>query len=356
MKRNKPIIVVHHKPMIHMIHKAKPLILMMLILFLFTIQWTGCRNKNKLIIDLAGIEANPRFLHFEDALFSIPDTLFFEQFPAIYKKFPGLFLNPEADSLVMSEMLLFATEPRFIELYDRKQEVMGDFAVQAREITEVLRHYRYYFPEAPGHRIYTHIPGLDLALLNMPVTVNDTMAVICTDFFLGSDFEPYGYVGIPEYKRRWMDPSQIAPEFARQLAFLQGGSPDQAESILEQMIYQGKILYFMDAMMPMLADTAKIRFTTAQMEWLISNQRHVWSYMVNNQMLFSSDLKHSKILILDAPFTAVFSEEAPPRMGHWFGWQIVRKYMEKHPDITLKALMMLDDAQAIFEASGYKPR
>jgi hypothetical protein len=339
-----------------MIHKAKPLILMMLILFLFSIQWTGCRKKNKLVVDLAGIEVNPEFHHFEDALFSIPDTLFFEQFPAIYKQFPGLFLKPEADSLLISEMLLFATEPRFIELYERKQEVMGRFSEQKKEITEVLRHHRYYFPEASDHQIYTHIPGLDLALLNMPVTVNDTLAVICTDFFLGSDFEPYGYIGIPEYKRRWMEPSQIAPEFARQLAFLHAGSPDQAESILEQMVYQGKILHFMDAMMPVLPDTTKIRFTAAQMEWLTEHQRHVWSYVVNNQMLFSSDLKHSKILILDAPFTAVFSEEAPPRMGHWFGWQIVRKYMEKHPETTLQQLLANSDAKAIFEASGYKPK
>lgn len=326
------------------------------VFFMLILSWSGCIHRNRLMVDLSGIKVDPVFAHFEDALFSTPDTLFFKRFPSVFAQFPGLFLNSEADSLLMSEMLLFATEPRFIELFERKQEVIGNFSVQKKEITEVLRYHRYHFPESGDLRIYTHIPGLDLALLNMPVTINDSMAVISTDFFLGHDFEPYGFVGIPEYKRRWMEPSQIAPEFARQLAFLHAGSPDFAESILDQMVYQGKILYFMDAMLPSLADTTKIRYTSGQMAWLQKNQRHVWSYVVNNQMLFSSDLKHSKIMILDAPFTAVFSEEAPPRMGHWFGWQIVRKYMEKHPEVTLKELMLMVDAKAILESSGYKPR
>jgi hypothetical protein len=38
------------------------------------------------------------------------------------------------------------------------------------------------------------------------------------------------------------------------------------------------------------------------------------------------------------------------------GWQIVRKYMEENPNITLQQLMSERDAEKILRASGYKPK
>jgi len=37
------------------------------------------------------------------------------------------------------------------------------------------------------------------------------------------------------------------------------------------------------------------------------------------------------------------------------GWQIVKVYMKKHPEMTLKQLLALDNAQEVLEQSGYKP-
>lgn len=316
----------------------------------------SCRRKSRLLVDLSEVSVNPTFHHFEEALFEIPDTLFFEQFPEIYTKFAPLFMQREPDSLLIAEMLIFSNEPRYVELYDKKREVLGDLGREIEEIINVLKHYRYYYPEAPDHEIYTHISGLDMSLIQSPVILNDTLAIISTDLFLGEEYEPYVFVGIPEYRRRWMIPGQVAPEFARQLAFLKAGSPENAETLLEQMVFQGKILYFIDAMMPRLEDTAKVRYTKKQLQWCLDNQRHVWAYIINNQMLYSTDHNHAKLLILDAPFTAVFSETAPGRIGHWVGWQIVRKYMDKNPGVSLQALMSEHDAQKILTESGYKPR
>lgn len=316
----------------------------------------SCKRRSRLLVDISEVHVSPAFYHFEEALFEIPDTLFFKRFPEIYPDFAPLFMQREPDSLLISEMLIFSSEPRYIELYEKKREVLGDMGREIEEVISVLRHYHYYYPDSPDHDIYTHISGLDMSLMQSPVILNDTLAIISTDLFLGKEFEPYVFVGIPEYKRRWMIPGQIAPEFARQLAFLKAGSPENAETLLEQMVFQGKILYFMDAMLPRLDDTAKVRYTKRQLQWCFDNQRHVWTYIINNQMLYSTDHNHAKLLILDAPFTAVFSESAPGRIGHWTGWQIVRRYMDKNPGVTLMELMQEHDAQKILTASGYKPK
>lgn len=326
------------------------------LLLIMAVGFSSCSKRNPLIVDISEVAIAPEFYHFEEALFEIPDTLFFDRFPGIYPDFSPLFMQRELDSLLIAEMLIFSTEPRFIELFEQKSEVIGDMQKEKSEIINILKHFRHYYPEASDHTIFTHISGLDMHLIHSPVILNDTLAVISTDLYLGKDYEPYQYVGIPEYKRRWMTPEQIAPEFARQLAFLKAGSPEYAETLLDQMIYQGKTLYFLDAMMPRAHDTTKIRFTKQQLDWCVSNQRHVWAYIINNQMLYSSEQSHNKLMIQDAPFTPVFSELSPGRIGHWIGWQIVRRYMEKNPGTTLEMLMNEYDSQKILTESAYKPR
>jgi uncharacterized protein YjaZ len=38
------------------------------------------------------------------------------------------------------------------------------------------------------------------------------------------------------------------------------------------------------------------------------------------------------------------------------GWQIVKKYMKSHSEISLQQLMATADAQALFNQSGYRPQ
>lgn len=325
------------------------------IIALISFSINGCFRRSKLEIDTSNIKVNTKFRHFEEALASIPDTLFFQEFPKVYPGFAPLFMMKTCDSLIMTEMLLFKTDAGFKELYARKKEVLGDLQQEKEAILSVLQHYRYYYPNAPEHTIITHISGLDISLLESPVILNDTLAIISTDLFLGKDFEPYKLVGIPEYKKRWMCKEMMPVEFARQLAVLQAGSGDEIETLLDQMLYHGKILYFTDAMMPETDDTLKIRYTGDQLEWMLENQKNVWAYLVNNRMLYASDQNHTKLLIMDAPFTSNFTEMSPGRIGQWFGWQIVKKYMTKHPDVTLQQLMQETDTKKLLQESGYKP-
>ena len=43
--------------------------------------------------------------------------------------------------------------------------------------------------------------------------------------------------------------------------------PDQITSLMQKMIYNGKILYFMDATMPDVPDSLKIGYTSQQQKW-----------------------------------------------------------------------------------------
>ena len=42
--------------------------------------------------------------------------------------------------------------------------------------------------------------------------------------------------------------------------------------------------------------------------------------------------------------------------GQWVGWQVVKKYVEKHPDISLPKLMEIQNVSELFKDSGYRPQ
>jgi hypothetical protein len=182
------------------------------------------------------------------------------------------------------------------------------------------------------------------------------------DMFLGSNgdkFYPALRQSIPQYIARRFTPQNITPRvleaFIRENMFAE---EDNDRNLLSKMVYNGKILYLMDSFMPELSDTLKIGYTAEQLEWCKQNEGGIWAYFLQNELLFDSDAIKIQKYLAEAPFTPGLGEnsDSAPKLGMWTGWQIVRKYMEKNPEVSLQDLMLEKDPQKILTASKYKPK
>jgi len=124
------------------------------------------------------------------------------------------------------------------------------------------------------------------------------------------------------------------------------------------MIYSGKIMYFMDQILPKVPDSLKIGYTSKQVEWCIKFQSDIWASFLEQNLLYETDNQKIQTYFNEAPFTPGMGQqnESAPKLGIWTGWQIVKQYMRKHSDITLQQLMALNDAQNILNESGYHPK
>jgi uncharacterized protein YjaZ len=81
----------------------------------------------------------------------------------------------------------------------------------------------------------------------------------------------------------------------------------------------------------------------------------MWHYLIEHQLLFSTRQMDIVRYINDGPTTNGFPEGSPARTGAWLGWNIVKRYMKLHPEVTLPDLMKNDHYQDILNASGYAP-
>jgi hypothetical protein len=133
------------------------------------------------------------------------------------------------------------------------------------ELTDAFRHIKYYYPQKRLPKVYTYFSGFQTQ-----TTIGDGYFGIGLDLFLGADsrFYPALVESFPRYISRRFTPDNIAPRvvegMAREDMFPED---DQDKSLLAKMVYNGKILYFMDKTLPDVADSTKIGYTAQQLKW-----------------------------------------------------------------------------------------
>ena len=127
------------------------------------------------------------------------------------------------------------------------------------------------------------------------------------------------------------------------------------KDVLTEMIYMGKMNFFVEAMNPSMPDSVLLGYTAKQMSWVEAYEGDIWASIIGNNMLYAKGLDSYRNLFGDGPFTQAYSNEAPARLGEYIGLQIIRSYMT-HNDVTLQELMNNNDIQQIFQYSQYKPR
>ncbi|MBU0763540.1 MAG: hypothetical protein KJ607_01755, partial [Bacteroidetes bacterium] len=237
-----------------------------------------------------------------------------------------------------------------LELYRTCSQEFGDFSSIADMLSEAFGYYRYYFPDSQVPEVYTHISGF-----NQSVVVAENILSISIDRYLGADSKYYARMNIPVYLRKRMIREHIPYDCMYAWAYSEFSADMTSENLAANMICQGKMMYFLDAVFPGSPDSLKIGFTANEIEWCERNEDNMWLYLVENKLLFTEDYKEIKRYIDDAPFTATFSQDSPGRAGIWIGWQIVRSYMKSHPEITVTGLMNEQDYQKILNGSGYNP-
>jgi uncharacterized protein YjaZ len=127
--------------------------------------------------------------------------------------------------------------------------------------------------------------------------------------------------------------------------------------MLGQMVYYGKKLYLKDLLLPNASDDIKISYSKEEIEWVQDNERYMWQYFIENELLFQTQSSLSLRFIDPAPFSKFYLEidnDTPGKVGQWIGWQIVRSYMDKNPNTSLEELLSMS-ARDLFNKSNYKP-
>ena len=153
-----------------------------------------------------------------------------------------------------------------------------------------------------------------------------------------------------------MVPDKIVPDCMQAIVDSEFPFNFTMENLLSYMIYEGRKMYFVKAMIPEFNDTMLWGFSSRQMDFCHKYEGNMWSYLIDNKLLFNTDYMNIKRFTTEGPFTTAFSKESPARAASWLGYQIVNGYMEKNDNVTLQELMNETDFQRIMNKSKYNPK
>lgn len=316
-------------------------------------------SRNPLKVDISGIEDNVRIIRFEKELIQYGLQPSSEELGSIrgkYPEFTDLFtdlvirigiLNEEES---VSGLHAFLNDTMIRSVHTMVEEQFKNFDRIEAELIKAFKHYRYYFPDKPLPEIYTCISGF-----NESAFVAEGLAGISLDKYLGSQNGYYTQLGIPRYKQRKMIPEMIPADVMYVWAMGEFEISPGASTLLDHIIHEGKLMYFLEAMMPSAPDTILTGFTAQQAAWCNKNESPMWTYLVEKDLLYSTKRMDIVRYINDGPQTNGFPPESPGRTGAWLGRQIIRKYMKRNPEVTLENLMKNQDYQGILNASAYLP-
>ena len=189
---------------------------------------------------------------------------------------------------------------------------------------------------------------------NSKVILNDSMALIAIDNFLGENH--HMYEGIALYLRQGMELKQLSKELAESFAENVVASAED-RSFLAQLIYYGKIQFLKQSILSDYSEDRILGYTPDQLAWAMKNEKEIWNFFVSKELLYSTDPDLIKRFISPAPFSKFYLNidvDSPGQIGQWLGLQIVKAYQKKEKKSI--AELLNTPYRELFEKSKYKPR
>jgi hypothetical protein len=287
---------------------------------------------------------------YEVDLFNIDTNNFEAGIAEIYPRYKVFLGSQLPDENGMRQLKNFVTDPLIRSTYEYTMRVFPDVNSLKTGFNAAFARMQQGIPEIQQPQLYTYVSGFDV---QMPIKYADSALIIGLDLYLGKDFKPYLEQGFPIYIINRLSPEYILPDAFKEIAWARLPATP-ASTLLDAMIEQGKTIYFAEVMLPDTRAEYLMKYTAEQINWVEANEQSLWSFMIENQLLYSTDASAITMFMTEGPFTSGFSNESPSRTGHWLGWQIVKNYMAKN-DVTLKQMLEDTDSQKILQQSGYKP-
>lgn len=270
-------------------------------------------------------------------------------------------LNTETAATLGKEIL---ANPGYQTFFRAEDSVYASgLAPEMNLFTTAMRRLHSYLPQA-------ELPKQVVAMFSCfgpKLAVGDgNELMVSMEYYIGSGFKPYRYVdGIYAYDSINLSRKMLVRDMVN--GWCQYNYPNgQANSsrLIDEMVYQGKLMYLLEACLPQMRGEDLMGYSTDQWDWCEQNERNMWTSVKESRHLYTFDRLTISKYINPAPHTVFFpfdaandaTPESPGKAGIWLGWRIVGSYMKNNPGVTMEQLFALADSQQLLEDSGYNPK
>jgi len=318
----------------------------------------GCRN-NSLDVDISDVDLTIKLERFDRDLFEMDQDTMDGTISAMYRQYDDFFdvfnvhvisIGQASSRRYSSYLSMFINDPTNREVYEYTKGIYSNTTELEAELTDGFRHYLYHYPDSLPPRVVAYVSRFNQGLFTVGHFVG-----VGLDQYLGSDCDFYKQMGTPNYLANKKEPGRVSVDVMYAWATQLYPYNDSLDNVLSRMIYHGQLAWFVGAMYPELAEQLTMGFTVDQMKWCRNNEKQMWTHLVEEKLLFSTDPMNIRKLVEDAPHTNFFTSESPGRAAVWQGWQIVNAYAERNSGLSVHQVMSQRNFQELLRLSRYNP-
>lgn len=319
---------------------------------------TSCKVNKRQYYQNSVVPETITMQRFDNALLAVDTADISASIRSLYAQFPDFMsvyveevLGVPAYDTAYLEILLpdFLSDTMVMNVNAKEQEVFADVSALELETGRAFGCLKTFYPDLETPHVYLFVSGFNNSFL-----MNDNTIAIGTDLYLGKDY-PYYEQLVYNYMRYTMRPECIPVDIVSAYLFRHFTFNMAQNRLLENMIYRGRMMYFLSVLFPKEKPSEIMGYTPEQWQWCIDNERAIWTTILDNKDLFKADGLTLTKYLNDAPFTAPISDMSPGRLGTWVGWRISESYMENNKSVTMQEFLAEPDAAKIMELSKYKP-
>ena len=301
---------------------------------------------------------------FEQALFSANKSKDIDKyFFSIEEQYAPMFATSLKNTEYLNVVKEFIKDKEMNNVYNIVKIQYPDLKDLEEELSLALYEIKQIKKDTIKPKIYTLIVGpaeYSQAFQNRILIYPDFSAISLDLYSIEKlSNHPY-YKTIPQYMYSALGKENIASHYVntylKEITFrdtpLQSLNPEA--TLLDCIIEEGKYLYATQTILPEKSLNYILDYTKEQMQWVEKNEANIWSYIIENQLLYNKDRTKYLHLIAPGPSTKNIAN-SPARIGNYIGYKIVHSYMEEN-SITIDSLFHTYDSQLILQQSKYKPK
>jgi hypothetical protein len=314
--------------------------------------------------DVSNIEIKLNTRRFDKELFSLDSNKLDQHLDSLIAKYPSfgeIFLTTilgadpkwNADSTAIYVKNGFISPYR--QIYDSSEIIFSNFSPYENEIKKGLQFLKYYFPSYKSPKnIITYIGPLD----GYGDILTEDALIVGLQFYLGKNafcYQSSIIQGIyPTYITNRFEPDYIAINSMKNIILDMYPEKKEEATLAVKMIENGKRMYCLQKLLPEKKAFQLIGYTETQLKDCYSHEANIWNFFIQNGLLQIIENNTIKNYIGDSPTTQELGAASPGNIGTFTGWQIVKKYMDNNPKVSVLSLMGTN-AEIILEKAKYKP-
>ena len=320
-------------------------------------------NKNNKILDLSSTNLEIKINRYENKFFALDtnnlisslkdlrekDSVFFDFYTIQMMRFGKI-----TDTVSILSINEFLTNKNVLELRDSVELSFADMTSFEEELTEAFKYFKHYFPKKQLPKVKTVISEFGYKA----VSLDSTYLVYGLDMYLGKNFKYYGSFDFPFYLIKRFEKQYMSIDGMEVIynEYFGKSGLENTDVLINEMINNGKKLYFLESMLPKKDKNLLIGYSKEQYEWCKNSELDIWSFYNEHDLFYSKNYMEHKKHVFDGPRTSGMPKNAPGNVGSWVGWQIVNQYMDNAKGKVSLNQLLQTDATTIMTKSKYKPK